>query len=447
MLARQPSGDITSNDPLSAVKYPDKISGNPSDSEKESFTVNALGDPKTATDRIGNVHTYTYDVLGRQTADTVTTLITGTDGAVRRLGTAFDTGGRPYLYTSYSDTTGTNIVNQVQDAYNGLGQLITEYQAVSGAVVTGTTPKVQYAYSEMTGGANHSRLISMTYPNGRVLNYNYGTSGSLDDKISRLTSITDGATTLESYTYLGLDTVVKRAHPQPNVDLSYINQPSGSTDGGDQYTGLDRFGRVIDQYWINNTTSTVTDRFQYGFDRNDNRQYRKNAINAVFSELYHANGASNGYDPLNQITNFQRGTLNGTNDSITGTPSATNAWTMDAMGNFGTVGPQTRTHNQQNQITSISGLTTPTYDANGNMTGDQNGKTLVFDAWNRLVAYKNGGTTLVSYSYDALSRRITENPGTARIFTTRLHGKFLRSKTIWEPRKPSTFGARFMSTP
>jgi RHS repeat-associated protein len=48
------------------------------------------------------------------------------------------------------------------------------------------------------------------------------------------------------------------------------------------------------------------------------------------------------------------------------------------------------------------------------MTLDQNGKTLVFDAWNRLVAYKNGVTVLVSYSYDALNRRVTENPGTAR---------------------------------
>ena len=32
------------------------------------------------------------------------------------------------------------------------------------------TPSVQYAYTEMLGGVNNSRLISMTYPNGRVLN-------------------------------------------------------------------------------------------------------------------------------------------------------------------------------------------------------------------------------------------------------------------------------------
>jgi hypothetical protein len=34
------------------------------------------------------------------------------------------------------------VVNQVQRAYNGLGQLVTESQATAGAVNTGTTPRV-----------------------------------------------------------------------------------------------------------------------------------------------------------------------------------------------------------------------------------------------------------------------------------------------------------------
>jgi hypothetical protein len=36
---------------------------------------------------------------------------------------------------------------------------------------------------------------------------------------------------------------------EANLALSYINVPGGSTDAGDQYTGPDRFGRVVDQYW------------------------------------------------------------------------------------------------------------------------------------------------------------------------------------------------------
>jgi hypothetical protein len=41
--------------------------------------------------------------------------------------------------------------------------------------VTTLGPKVQYAYNLMAGGANNSRLFTMTYPNSRVINYNYNT--------------------------------------------------------------------------------------------------------------------------------------------------------------------------------------------------------------------------------------------------------------------------------
>src|SRR5262249_45327111 len=153
---------------------------------------------------------------------------TGVDGQVRRLETAYDTGGRPFLYTSYDAASGGNVVNQVQQVYNGLSQLITEYQSHAGPVNPAVTPKVQYAYSEMSGGANHSRLVSTTYPNGRVLHYVY--NSGLDDAISRLSFLVDDngsggiGTHLEEYSYLGLSMVVKRAHPEPGVDLTYIQQ-------------------------------------------------------------------------------------------------------------------------------------------------------------------------------------------------------------------------------
>src|SRR5207237_3123893 len=155
--------------------------------------------------------------------------------------------------------------------------------ATSGSVNTSTTPKVQYAYSQMTGGANHSRQVSMTYPNGRVVNDNYNTG--LDDTISRLSSLSDSTATLESYTYLGLNTVVKRAHPQPGVDLTYIKQSGESNgDAGDQYTGLDRFGRVVDQRWIPTASpNSPTDRFQYTYDRDSNRLTRTNVVNTSFN--------------------------------------------------------------------------------------------------------------------------------------------------------------------
>lgn len=402
--------NIYSNDILAAVQYPDPTSGNPSSSQQVSYTVNALGQNLTMTDRNGNVHSYSYDVLGRLTADAVTTLGTGVDGTIRRIETAYDTGGRPYLFTSYNAASGGSIVNQVQDAFNGLGQLTEEWQSHSGTVNTSTTPNVQYSYALMSGGVNNSRLTGITYPNGRVITYNY--ASGLDNTISRLTSISDSGGTLESYMYLGLSTVVARSQPQPSTALAYIKvtgEPNG--DAGDQYIGLDRFGRVVDQRWVGRY------RMQYGYDRDGNVLYAKNIVNSSFSELYHANGAGNGYDQLNQLTNFARGTLNGSNDTIS-SPTHSVSWSFDALGNWTSIvtdgNTQSRTANQQNEITSISGQTTPGYDANGNTTTDQNGHTLIFDAWNRLVQVKNGQTVLETYGYDGLNRRITENPGTLR---------------------------------
>jgi len=212
---------------------------------------------------------------------------------------------------------------------------------------------------------------------------------------------------------------VVESYPQPGVELTYVKLSGESTgDAGDQYTGLDRFGRVVDQRWIVTSTGAATDRFQYGYDQDSNVLYRNNLVNTSFGELYHANGSSNGYDNLNRLTNFARGVLSASGSTLDtiNSPSETESWSLDAVGNWPSVTlngtAQNRTANQQNEITSISGLTTPGYDLDGNTTTDQAGKTLVYDAWNRLVAYKSGSTTLVAWTYDALGRQATVNFGT-----------------------------------
>ena len=95
---------------------------------------------------------------------------------------------------------------------------------------------------------------------------------------------------------------------------------------------------------------------------------------------------------------------NGTTlDSITSTPKATNAWALDALGNP-TTGGNNHTFNTQDQITSITGKTTPVYDYNGNMTRDEAGHTYIYDAWNRMVSAYNG-TNAETIIYDADNRR------------------------------------------
>jgi hypothetical protein len=126
--------------------------------------------------------------------------------------------------------------------YNGLGQLTGEYQSHSGAVNTTTTPKVQYAYTEMSNGENNSRPVSLTYPNGYLLNYNY--NSGLDDRISHLSSLSDGTGVVESYLYLGLDTVVERDHMQNNFKLSYLTQPGEQNVNTDGWRPVHGFGSL-----------------------------------------------------------------------------------------------------------------------------------------------------------------------------------------------------------
>jgi RHS repeat-associated protein len=370
----------------------------------------------------GTLHSYVYDVLGLQTSEHVTNLGTCVDPSVQRIDTAYDTGDRPYLFTSYADTAGTSVVNQVEDSYNGLGQLTGEYHEHSGAVNTTYSPQYLYRYNEMADGHNNSRPTSMVYQNGRQIDDVYNTG--VDATISRLSALKDdsGGTTLEAYTYLGLDTVVQRDHPEAGVMLTYlqqIGQGNVNSDGGDKYTGLDRFGRVIDQNWIKDGTTTVTERFEYGYDRNGDVLYQNNLgpgpNAAAQSELYRPNSTQSGdtngsaYDSLGRMTAFARGPLsasgnNGSQLDQVQSSSRSQWWSLDALGNWSTVTTNGTPATQSFNVLNQSNL--DTYDANGNTTVDSNGLTYVYDAWDQLKQVKSGSNVLVTYAYDALGRRI-----------------------------------------
>jgi hypothetical protein len=49
---------ISSNDVLAETRYPDPVTGSPSATERDIYTVNALGERTGFTDRAGTTHTY-----------------------------------------------------------------------------------------------------------------------------------------------------------------------------------------------------------------------------------------------------------------------------------------------------------------------------------------------------------------------------------------------------
>ena len=431
--------NLHSNQLLAEVRYPDTATGKPgtATSDKQVFAYNALGEKVKLTDQNGTVHEYDYDLMGRERRDRVTSFPASVDGTIRRLETEYDSAGRVWKLTSYDDATPgapDTFVNQVKREYNGLGQMSAEYQSHAGEVGAGT-PAVRYTYEEMAGGVNNSRVKSLTYPNGRKIwhEYNAGT----DNAVSRLSYLADNlggpvSTHLEEYTYLGLGTIVERNRPEPGTKLTYIAQGTGDqpATAGDQYRGLDGFGRVVDQRWRKATAGTPElDRFVYTYDRSSNRTSKDNISGSgnpgPFDEAYL-------YDRLDRLTKVNRGALTG-GTIEDGAAGYRQTWSMDALGNWGVfvtdsdggdpsdpsgVTTQNRTHNARNQITGGAGTASPVHDANGNMTVDETGKRFVYDAWNRLKKVRNAADTadVAVYQYDALNRRVVEQPvpGSAR---------------------------------
>ena len=335
--------------------------------------------------------------------------------------------------------------------YDDFAQLTRWYQAHSGAVNTGTTPQVQYSYAD--GSSNTIRITGMTYPNGRNVVDDYGTTGSMNDAASRISRMKDqGASSyLVEYSFLGLSGFVKTVYLESSAQYTLIGTTGGTNpDSGDIYLGLDRFGRVIDANWANVAGTTTLARVKYGYNRVSSRTWRDNLSPGMtgYDELY-------GYDQLQRLQNLGRGTLNGTQTAIT-SPTFGQDWTLDETGNWsgfkqsdnGSTWPldQTRTANTVNEITSLvnetsKAWTTPGYDKGGNMTripvpgtppdgvawnlmtlsewenlklADWEEMTLdnvegVYDAWNRLVRLHVGDTTLAEYSYDARGYRIRKD--------------------------------------
>ncbi len=584
-----------------------------------TITIEAEDDPSD-----GNY----WDLIDNVTVNSVTPLQTVMP--VLDITTSYNSQGLTYQTTSYSSATGGSgaIVNQIQDQYNGFGQLTQQYENASGAVVTSGTAatlSVQYAYATANTFTTGSRVVSMTYPStGEVLHYNYGSANGLNDVISRLDNMVgnsnqsgSGTTTLQSYTYVGLDTVVEEDDSQDGVNLTYqgtalptpahewtfddgsgsvatasigvlngtltgqawqstgvgggsldfnysdgidlgagvttsntftisawidlstassniqtimankqggagyngfgfsvntwdtndgrLNFETGDSSGnitgaysiagavpvgqwvnvavvvdesagtaefyvdgknvtendstltdfslsnptyigqfsngdwqivggmddlrvyntdlnasqidqiygkagikggvvsaGDDVTGLDAFGRVVDQMWTTGTnggSGTIEEEYQYTYDADGNVLSKTNVVadqagNYAFDLTYTYNG-------LNELMSADNGTSN------------VQSFALDALGNItsqtnGTSSAVTSTFNAQNELTT-DGSADLSFDNDGNTLVDDAGQTLIYNAWDELIAVNNtAGTTIALYTYDGDGQRITE---------------------------------------
>ena len=373
---------IARNDLLAQKIYPDS-SGS---SDTVRYAYNRLGELVKQTDQAGTVHEYEFDKLGRLLHDRVTDLGEDIDDNVLRISRAYNGRGQVVSVTSYDEPYDGAVVNEVRRAYNRFGQLVREWQAHGQAVDVDSTPSAAYGYED--GSANTIRPSSLSYPSGRILSYSYGEAGAMNDTLSRVEQLTDDdAQSFAAYTYLGASQVVKVDYPEPAVGLTYLKQdgdpPFGSgdpRDPGDQYAGLDRFGRIQDQRWLkqgssssssSSSSTTALERVKLYYNQAENIVTRQNLVAPGGQDEVYA------YDGLYQLQNFQRGTLDTDTGQLTTPADWQEDFGLDPMGNWKRywtyVGQnptlmQDRYHNKANEITEIDGSQgTVSHDPAGNM--------------------------------------------------------------------------------
>jgi RHS repeat-associated protein len=466
LVAMDPAGTGSSPNQVTTYAYADSVAASRKTSEKYpdsgviSFAYNVDGSLSQRTDQRGTVlaHAYTNNRLLANVS--ATTLGTGVDGTVQSIARTYDNLNRPQHITSYGGTGGTGtVVNDIQYAfYDGFNGVATSYQEHYGAVNTSTSLNVQYTYDATTTGSiysNQLRPLTDVHPNGRTIYYDYGPSSSSTaaySATSTVREIWDGSpsgTGLAVYDYNGAGSRLAIAtFPQPSFKLDHLIGSSGT------YAGLDRFGRIIDQYWAGIPGSGVSDvdRIHYAYDYDGNRSYRQ--IDPVIYPTDNLDQAYT-YDALSRLLTSQIGTLNTTTGTISGTPPTQEAWTLDGLGNWagyvtqasGTPNlNQTRTASLANQISGVSasvGSTwaTPAYDLAGNMTtipiptNLTSSYTAVYDAWNRMVSLTSGSTTIATYAYDGLSRRVTKGVYTSGSLDHNEDAYFNENWNILEVRK------------
>ncbi len=357
----------------------------------------------------------------------MTTLITGFDGAVRRISTTWDSLGRRQLVTQYDNATvgSGSVVNEVKFTHEDWGSLEKFEQDRDSAVTGGGNDyEVSYTYAKATTGRNTVRRSGMTMPNGASLTYTYlSTSGRFENDASRVSQVKVGTTVTAAYDYNGVGQVVGTDYPEPDVMAMQYGSTSGS------YPDLDRFNRVTSS---RRTKDLSTDKDFYdldvAYDRNSNIELVEDNVHGGFDVDYVM-------DSLDRLRKAEEGTWNGS--SIT-SRSRQQLWqdpsgnlALDQVGNwdhvrldlngdndFADAGGEyddDRTHNAVNELTARdtddngTDNFTLTYDKVGNLADDGEHYTYVYDPFGRLRKVKTRDATprlVAEYTYSGLGYRI-----------------------------------------
>ena len=409
------------------------------DGSTRERTYNMAGDVVAYTDENGSVFANTSDPLGRKTAVSISLAsgVVGTNAQSFQFdGLSRKTFARDSISSTHAD---------VNLRYDSLRRTLEESQAFGGNTRNVTNQ----------GFASHP-VVTFTFPHGRQTTSTY-------DVLYRRTLVeeTSGGADIASWKFFGpnrvaeltlgnglIQTFMNNARTHSAVQ-STLSNPSWGNQSSDRL-GYDGPGRPITKRYLTggingstfayNTTSAVLG-FTSEHDKASIKLYERALHAENHSHLYQPYDSDNeptgGYDSLNRLRQYQRGTLSSTGGpgnlgggSISSAITLTNTnksaqYELDGLGNWrrfiadpvgGGAVTQIRQHNGLNEITRTTVSSTNTdfvYDgtsgaSNGNLANDGTLK-YEWDALNRLVkVYKTPSSPVLvgTYTYDAMNRRI-----------------------------------------
>jgi RHS repeat-associated protein len=381
------------------------------------------------TDRVGGITRFSYDAVGNliQISDADNESRGGLGNAAGTTQYAYDARNLLVAETFPQGQQGRTL--RVY-AYDGARRLVQRQVGVlSGTFSDTATPGAPltttgYAYDAA------SRLITRSYADGANDGFAYDAAGRLTsatsaryatavarayDAANRLTTESlaiDGQTYPVGYTYNADSTIDTLTYPQTGsvIDRDYTDRHELALVRRNGVAlnsrGYDAAGRLASQTWGNGLTETrsylpadyavasiavpgVTG-FTYAYDAVGRKATEASSLQA---------GQTFGYDAAGRLTNWAAG-------------AATQSWALTKVGDWASTTRdgviEARTNSAVHEALTV-GAAALSYDIQGNLTQDEQGRLLAWDPENRLASASVPGGA--SYRYDALGRRVAKRVG------------------------------------
>ncbi len=325
------------------------------------------GNPVEKTDAKGITVTYTYDILNRIMAihfpdsaqDISYTYDAGVNGMGRRTGITDPSGIMTFAYDARGRLTG-----KTSDVYS-------------------------HSYTVGTTYSPGNRVMNVTYPSGRSMDYTRDTMGRMKD----LATTYDGNTV----------TLIS------NMTYNPFGSPKGiSTGSGGE---VDNVSGECGCVTVANPGEQMERTFNY--DGNSNLTSIVGTNTPWYNQTFT-------YDALNRLINAEGmyGTIGYTYDMVGNRVTRT---VNDDTENYSYL-PGT---NKLDTITDPGDTVTYTYDENGNITGIGD-KVLSYNQNNRLIRVEEDSTVLGEYTYNGSGQRVVKaSSGVTTIYHYDLNGKLI----------------------